>query len=106
MRSGTRRAPHMAIPSTASTTRPTQREPIRRSLSRRSRAMRKALVLVLLLAGCATPPPVQPPKVELPKAWKETAPRYAEDGRWWRIYQDAELEKLIDEALTKNSDLL
>ena len=66
-----------------------------------------SLVLVaLILVGCATPPPPQAPKVDLPKAWKETAPRYAEDGRWWRIYQDPELDKLVDEALTRNADLL
>jgi multidrug efflux system outer membrane protein len=67
--------------------------------------MRKSLVLFSLLAGCATPPPPQPPRVELPETWKESAPRYAEDGRWWTIYQDAELDKLIDEAVVQNSDL-
>src|SRR5258708_28888294 len=59
-----------------------------------------------LLTACATPPPPQPPKVELPTAFKETAPRFAEDGRWWRIYQDAELDKLIEEAVARNADLL
>ena len=69
--------------------------------------MRKSLLFVVLFAaGCATPPPPQPPKVELPAAWKESAPRFAEDGRWWRIYQDAELEKLIEEAVASNADLL
>jgi len=69
--------------------------------------MRKSLLFVVLFAaGCATPPPPQPPKVDLPAAWKETAPRFAEDGRWWRIYQDAELDKLIEEAVVRNADLL
>jgi len=67
--------------------------------------MRKSLLPLLLLAACATPPPPQAPRVELPEAWKESAPRYAEDGRWWTIYQDAELDKLIDEAVLQNSDL-
>jgi multidrug efflux system outer membrane protein len=44
--------------------------------------------------------------VELPAAWKESAPRFAEDGTWWRIYGDGELDALIDEAFTKNSDLV
>ena len=69
--------------------------------------MRKSLLLLtLLLAACATPPPQQKPTVELPAAWKESAPRYAEDGRWWGIYQDAELDKLVSEALASNRDLV
>jgi len=46
------------------------------------------------------------PPVELPDTWKEVAPPYAADGRWWRIYQDADLDKVVDEALLGNSDLL
>ena len=69
--------------------------------------MRRILISSLvLLSACATPPPPQAPKVELPAAWKEAAPRFAEDGRWWRIYQDAELDKLVDEAIAQNTDLV
>jgi multidrug efflux system outer membrane protein len=77
------------------------------------RTMRRTLILIsslALLAACATPPPRQAPKVELPAAWKETAPQAwrdaAQDGRWWRIYQEAELEALVDEALAANRDLV
>jgi len=68
--------------------------------------MRKSLLLLVVLAACATPPPMQPPRVELPATWQEAAPRFAEDGRWWRIYQDAELDKLVDEAIARNADLV
>ena len=44
--------------------------------------------------------------MDLPAAWKESAPRYAEDGRWWMIYGDPALEALVDEALKGNADLL
>jgi len=72
-----------------------------------TRTMRRILTSSLLLvAACATQPQYQRPAVELPAAWKETAPRYAEDGRWWRIYQDAELEGVVEESLTGNADLL
>jgi multidrug efflux system outer membrane protein len=64
------------------------------------------LVGFLALSGCISPVNYERPPVDLPDAWKETAPRYAEDGRWWRIYQDADLDKVVDEALLGNSDLL
>jgi multidrug efflux system outer membrane protein len=64
------------------------------------------LLSLALLAGCSTQPNYERPAVELPEAWKQTAPRYAEDGRWWRIYDDSSLEAAVDEALANNSDLL
>lgn len=62
--------------------------------------------LLSLLAGCAAPAAYQRPPVELPATWKQTAPGFAQDGRWWRIYQDTALDALIDEALKGNADLL
>src|ERR1051325_4955183 len=69
--------------------------------------MKNSLSLVaglLLLAGCVHPVDYERPAVELPEAWKESAPRYAEDGRWWRIYNDADLDKVVEEALAGNAD--
>src|SRR6185503_13009161 len=69
--------------------------------------MKRLYVLGLLaLAGCFNQPKYDRPAVELPPAWKESAPRFAEDGRWWRIYDDSSLNAVIDEALTRNADLL
>jgi multidrug efflux system outer membrane protein len=67
--------------------------------------MNKVVIFCGLLAGCASPVKYEKPQAELPQAWKETAPRYAEDGRWWRIYADASLDAVIDESLKSNSDL-
>lgn len=66
---------------------------------------RKLLLLAFLLTGCATTPPYERPAVELPAAWKESAPRFAQDGRWWRIYADPQLEALVEESLANNADL-
>ena len=69
--------------------------------------MKKLLPLfALVLTACINQPKYDRPAVELPQEWKQTAPRFAEDGRWWTIYQDAELEKVVDEALKGNGDLL
>ena len=67
---------------------------------------RFAVVACLAVAGCIQPVKYERPAVELPDAWKETAPRFAEDGRWWRIYDDAALDAVVDEALSGNGDLL
>ena len=57
---------------------------------------RLAVLAALALAGCFNQPKYDRPAVELPPAWKETAPRFAEDGRWWRIYDDSSLTAVID----------
>jgi outer membrane protein, multidrug efflux system len=71
---------------------------------------RLALAFLVVLAACSTPPESKRPAVELPQAWKESAPPYlankAEDGRWWRIYGDDVLDSLIQESFSRNADLV
>jgi multidrug efflux system outer membrane protein len=61
---------------------------------------------LLLVSGCAVQPKYERPAVDLPAAWKESAQNPVKDGKWWRIYADPALEKLVDEALARNTDLL
>jgi multidrug efflux system outer membrane protein len=69
--------------------------------------MRRILAISLAgLTACATQPDYQRPAVELPASWQQAAPRFAEDGRWWRIYEDASLEELIQESFETNADLV
>jgi multidrug efflux system outer membrane protein len=69
--------------------------------------IKKFLVLSMLFTGaCSTQPKYERPPVELPAAWKEAAPRFAEDGRWWRIYEDAPLDALVEESMQTNADLV
>jgi multidrug efflux system outer membrane protein len=72
--------------------------------------MRAQVLVLVFLVGCSAQPKYERPAVELPEQWKgvdaSTAPRFAEDGRWWRIYQDVQLEKTVEEALAGNADLL
>ncbi len=66
---------------------------------------RFVLLLAAFLAACSSQQVYDKPALELPAAWKESAPRYAEDGRWWRIYEDAQLDSVMAEALQNNADL-
>jgi multidrug efflux system outer membrane protein len=68
--------------------------------------MRSAAVALLLLAGCAVQPDYERPALELPEAWKESAPRPERAAPWWHIYRDPALDRLIDEALAGNTDVL
>jgi len=70
--------------------------------------MRRAshsLAVLMLVAGCATQPDYKRPALELPAAWQASAPRFAQDGAWWRIYGDSALELLVEEALAHNADV-
>jgi multidrug efflux system outer membrane protein len=62
-------------------------------------------VLAAALSGCAVQPKYERPAIELPEAWKQAAPRFAEDGRWWRIYDDEVLNAFVEEGLKNNPDL-
>jgi len=63
--------------------------------------------LVALLAGCATGPAYERPATELPDAW-QSAPAQGQaipGERWWTLYGDATLDRLVTEALEHNQDL-
>ena len=64
------------------------------------------LLPLLLIAGCAVQPDYKRPDVELPAAWKESAQNPSTDGKWWRVYGDPVLDKLVEEALASNTNLL
>lgn len=77
------------------------------------------ILLAGLLAGCAVGPDYQRPSVELPGAFKEASlsPQAAqrwkaaqpsdamERGRWWTIFNDADLDALQEQAMAANQDL-
>ncbi len=66
-----------------------------------------ASALALFLVGCASAPPVPHPTITLPTTWRLSPPAErlgpAPDLRnWWRIFHDADLDRLINLVLAQN----
>ena len=65
-----------------------------------------AAVLSLTLAACQTAHMPEPTRVEQAVAWDESvAEQYSVDEAWWQQYHDAQLNQLVETALTNNIDL-
>lgn len=74
------------------------------------------VLAVMLLAGCATPE-LQSPQIDVPAAykeamatdaarWKPGQPAEAQPrGEWWKAFNDATLNRLIDDATAANQSL-
>ena len=69
------------------------------------------LAAIPLLAGCANFGPFTPfqkPAVETPVAWPglpANAKAY-DNAQWWKVYGDATLNQLVEEALSHNEDIV
>lgn len=66
-----------------------------------------AIALAAMIAGCAVGPEYERPAAELPAAW-EGAPARGQKvigDRWWRLYGDPVLDRLVEAALAHNQDL-
>lgn len=79
----------------------------------RVRARHLALLVPLVATGCANlAPPYHPPAMTIPLAYKETGPwqpatpyDYLQRGPWWRMYDDAALDRLEGALLAANPTL-
>lgn len=72
------------------------------------------LVTALVLAGCATPPPVDPAALPVtPQSFKETDARWTTAmpaeaqprGEWWKAFGDPVLDDLVERAQQRNADI-
>ena len=80
--------------------------------------MRRMLLLCVTLAGCTVGPDYKPPEMPAPLPPNYKAPAQADAplslpvaqsvdiSAWWKQFNDAELESLINRALAQNLDLL
>ena len=80
------------------------RDPVRRAII--------GLGIVALLAGCAVGPDYHRPSADVPPAWQPVAPWHEAapsdtllKGNWWELFQDPELNPLVQRALTNNQNL-
>ncbi len=65
------------------------------------------MIAAALMGGCSMGPTYERPATDLPEAWS-AAPAQGKamaTERWWTVYGDATLERLISEALESNQDL-
>lgn len=67
-------------------------------------------VLVIALTGCTalTRTEYRRPEVNLPEQWQylpDSGEQVVPVSRWWQVFEDPELNRLIDRVLTSNNDL-
>lgn len=69
-----------------------------------------SIILFVILSGCSFTPELKKPEIELPSTLKLEAdsplPSFSLQPQWWRQFNDPVLDKLIEEALRNNDDLL
>lgn len=66
-----------------------------------------ALLLAPLFAGCATHVDKAPPSLLIPDAWRNSVgPASAIEAGWWRAFNDADLNRLVEQGLRNNPDVL
>jgi multidrug efflux system outer membrane protein len=66
------------------------------------------LATAVMLTGCLSlAPDYQRPAIELPAGWAgaEGQSAAAVGAQWWKVFGDAPLDSLVDEALAHNADL-
>lgn len=68
------------------------------------------LALLAILPACTVGPDYQRPSMNLPSQWSEPLPKSQDAkpqdlARWWRGFNDAKLNALVERALRENLDL-
>lgn len=71
--------------------------------------MKKVVIIgiLIVLAGCAVGPKYSRPETESPAVYTQAVAKTDSitNMKWWDVYQDTALKKLIDTAIVKNLDL-
>jgi multidrug efflux system outer membrane protein len=71
-----------------------------------------AIAVAALAAGCAVGPDYRRPSAEVPPSWQPDAPWHeaapgdtALKGDWWELFEDPQLNPLVEKALASNQNL-
>ena len=65
-----------------------------------------SVVALAALAACSMAPDLaEKPTAELPAAWSAAGTAVQPAADWWRAFNDAELDRLVQEALERNADI-
>jgi outer membrane protein, multidrug efflux system len=74
--------------------------------------MVRTLGVAALLTGCAVGPDYHRPAADIPPAWQPVTPWHEAapgdtvlKGSWWELFQDPQLNPLVEQALTGNQNL-
>jgi multidrug efflux system outer membrane protein len=59
----------------------------------------------MLLAGCTVGPNYARPEMDLPKEYRAAQASVPAPERWWTVFNDPVLDRMVDEALAANRDL-
>ncbi|MGM0454140.1 MAG: hypothetical protein ACQERN_13345, partial [Thermodesulfobacteriota bacterium] len=74
----------------------------------RRRCLKAAAIVLLMthaiLAGCASKSPAPPPPIPSPKAFSDAGTEKLPD-RWWTVFDDPDLNRLVERALAANFNL-
>jgi multidrug efflux system outer membrane protein len=71
------------------------------------RARHWVLMLAILLGGCSLAPTYERPSTDNPDAWRVSYKDAADTAntRWWELFNDTVLDRLIETALKENKDV-
>ena len=68
-----------------------------------------AISLALLITGCPVGPDYKAPEIHEPETFHVDVPvekgASLADLPWWQVFEDAELQKLVNQAISQNLDL-
>ncbi len=66
-----------------------------------------ASLIALMVSGCATEVEKAPTSLPIPDSWRQqVGPAAAPEAQWWQRFGDDNLNRLVNQALQHNSDIL